>query len=113
MGHSVSRAAQSLNRPATLASERGLIARFPRAASRGVLRTGRGLTHGRGVLKQSTIQRICSRSWSSRIRGLLAKPAPRHTASVYVEIRGPAQVPAAFLPLLLHTNEFSPESGTL
>ena len=36
------------------------------------------------------------------------RPAARHAACANVELRVPTQVPAAFLPLLLHINEFLP-----
>lgn len=48
---------------------------------------------------------------SGRVKAIcndVRRPAPRHAACANVELRAPTQVPAAFLPLLLHINEFLP-----
>jgi bifunctional non-homologous end joining protein LigD len=51
---------------------------------------------------------------SGRVKAIcndVRRPAPRHAACANVELRAPTQVPAEFLPLLLHINEFLPLVG--
>ena len=48
---------------------------------------------------------------SGRVKAIcnnVHRPAPRQAACANVELRVPTQVPAEFLPLLLHINEFLP-----